>query len=107
MDNQSYSQIHLVDVATGQRLIVHIGPTVGRSESEVTLQQAAHPLVNLSFTQANARQFDAAVVVKRLDTSALDAKIEVDGKPLTDIAPIVQFTVLSVNDYQYRCELYA
>src|SRR5688500_626688 len=107
MDNQNYSQIHLVDITTGQRLIIHIGPTVGRSESEITLLQAAHPLVNLSFTQANARQYNAEVLVKRMDGSARDAQIEVDGKPLEDIAPIAQFSNLSVNDYDYRCELYA
>lgn len=103
MDNLSYSQIHLVDLQTKQRTIVHIGPTVGRTESEIILEPSGHPTVHLSFTQVNARQYDAPVLVKRLDQSAL----EVDGKAVETIAPVLQGSLLSVDGYQYRCELYA
>src|SRR6185295_14018119 len=48
-ETAQYSQIHLTDAATKTRIVIHIGTTIGRSSSEITL--GTDNSTRLRFTQ--------------------------------------------------------
>jgi PPM family protein phosphatase len=104
MDTVQYSQIHLVDLQTNKRTIVHIGTTVGRSESEVIVTDGAHPPVTLHFGQVNARLYGSSILLKSFVGEGV--VMRVDDKEVTSSAPILHGSAMTIDGYEYRCELY-
>ncbi len=97
-----YSQIHLTDDATKTRTVVHIGTTIGRSSSEVTVGTVGS--TRLRFTQidptSNAGHIGLTVVYTR-------EKVLLNGKPVSGEVPMNSGAVISVGKQTYHIKLFA
>ncbi len=101
-ETAQYSQIHLTDQASKTRTVVHIGTTIGRSSSEVTL--GADSSTRLRFTQidpaSNAGHIGLTVVYSR-------EKVLLDGKPVSGEVPMNDGAMISVGKQTYGIKLFA
>lgn len=100
-----FSQIHLVHVATSQRTILHIGVTVGQSETEVLLAHGRHKPVHLRFTLVSENQYGGNPILMTHVAGRLP--IRVNGLELRRQMPIHHETDLLIGRELYRFELYA
>jgi serine/threonine protein phosphatase PrpC len=99
-----YSQIHLVDLQSGERTILHIGNTVGQSSTDVTLGAGKHKPVHFQFSQVNPEQFKAHIMLTHL---AGHVPVHIDGERIAQHGPIHHGSRITVGSYQYGVELYA
>lgn len=101
-ETAQYSQIHLTDETTKARTVVHIGTTIGRSSSEVTVGTVGS--TRLRFTQidpaSNAGHIGLTVVYTR-------EKVLLDGKPVSGEMPMNDGAVISVGKQNYSTKLFA
>ncbi len=101
-ETAQYSQIHLTDETTKTRTIVHIGTTIGRSSTEVTVGTVGS--TRLRFTQidpaSHAGHIGLTVVYSR-------EKVLLDGKPVSGEVPMNDGAVISVGKQTYSTKLFA
>ena len=102
-ETAQYSQIHLTDTSVKKRIVIHIGTTIGRSSSEITL--AADNSTRLRFTQIdptlNAGHIGLKVVYTR-------EKVLLNGEPVnSDEVPMNDGAVISVGKQTYNIKLFA
>lgn len=98
-----YSQIHLVAMDKSERVVLHIGTIIGRSEAEIVLNHTTPPTV-LRFTQSDPEQYGAPM---RLTYVAGKAALQVDGAKVEADAPIREGSHITVDKREYTCQLYA
>lgn len=99
-----FSQIHLVNLNDNNRTVLHIGTIIGRSQSDITLEHAAHKPVYLRFTQVDPAEHGAPMLLSYM---AGDVAVAVDGKPVEHDAPIQKNSRVKIAAQEYGCELYA
>ncbi len=101
-ETAQYSQIHLTDETTRTRTVVHIGTTIGRSSTEVTVGTVGS--TRLRFTQidpaSHAGHIGLTVVYSR-------EKVLLDGKPVSGEVPMNDGAVISVGKQTYSTKLFA
>ncbi len=106
VEKAAYSQIHLIHKGTQQRTIVHIGTSVGRSDSIINeFAGGTHPQVLLQFTQINAQRYGAPVLLEYLEGNSkiLVDTVEVKVKKF---APVLPETIVQIDNDEYTCELF-
>ena len=99
-----FSQIHLVNLGDNNRTVLHIGTIIGRSQSDITLEHAAHQSVYLRFTQVDPAEHGAPMLLTYM---AGDIAVEVDGKAIEHDALIQKNSRVKIATQEYGCELYA
>jgi PPM family protein phosphatase len=99
-----YSQIHLIKQSNNERTVVHIGTIIGRSSSQIILNQPDHRPVQLRFSQVDPQQYKAPMLLAYV---AGEATLQVNGTEVEHEAPLTDNAVIQVDDEQYVCQLYA
>ncbi len=101
-ETAQYSQIHLTNTTSKTRTVIHIGTTIGRSSSEITL--GTDNSTRLRFTQIdptiNAGHIGLTVVYTR-------EKVLLNGKPVSGEMPMNDGAVISVGKQVYNIKLFA
>lgn len=100
-ETAQYSQIHLMDAALTTPIVIHIGTTIGRSTSEVTVGTVGS--TRLRFAQidpASGAHIGMAVVYSR-------EPVLLDGKPVTGNMPVQDGALISVGKQTYTVKLFA
>lgn len=97
--NTQYSQIHLINRATRERSIVHIGSNIGRSQVDLSLDEKTR----LYFLRVNPEKYNAPLLIE----ANSGVEIEVDGQPLVDALPVRAGSHIKIQGASYRVELYA
>ncbi len=102
-ETAQYSQIHLTNQNTDTRTVIHIGTTIGRSSSEVTVGTVNS--TRLRFTQIdpanNAGHIGLTVVYTREKVLLNDKPVGGEEVPMNDGA------VISVGKQSYAIKLFA
>jgi protein phosphatase len=99
-----YSQIHLIRQSTEERTIVHIGTIIGRSASEIILDQPGYRPVQLRFSQVDPQQHKAPMMLTYV---AGEATVQLNDVELQQEAPLNDGAVIKVDDQAFECQLYA
>jgi len=94
-----FSQIHLVQVGSGERIVLHVS-----SASDVTLSSPSHGAVRLRFNHVDPEQYGAHVLLTYLNGSE---KLFVDGQAVEVQTPIQDQSMIRVGEQDYACALYA
>lgn len=102
-ETAQYSQIHLTSESTKIRTVMHIGTTIGRSSSEITL--GTDNSTRLRFTQIdptiNAGHIGLKVVYTR-------EKVLLNGQPVSsDEVPMNDGAIISIGKQSYSIKLFA
>ncbi len=101
-ETAQYSQIHLTDANTKTRTVIHIGTTIGRSSSEITL--GTDNSTRLRFTQIdptiNAGHIGLTVVYTR-------EKVLLNDKPISGEVAMNDGAVIHVGKQSYLIKLFA
>jgi PPM family protein phosphatase len=99
-----YSQIHLIRQGTEERTIVHIGTIIGRSVSDIILDQPGYRAVQLRFAQVDPQQHNAPMMLTYL---AGEATVKVNDVEVKREAPLADGAVIKIDDQAFECQLYA
>ncbi len=101
-ETAQYSQIHLTNEVTKTRTVMHIGTTIGRSSSEITL--GADNSTRLRFIQIdptlNAGHIGLTVVYTR-------EKVLLNNKPVSGEMPMNDGAVINMGKQIFRVKLFA
>lgn len=99
-----YSQIHLIQEATQERTVVHIGTIIGRSASEVMIESPNHRPAHMRFSQVDPLEHKAPMLLTYV---AGEATVEVNSVEVNSEAPLPNNAALKIDDQDYTCQLFA
>jgi len=101
-ETAQYSQIHLTNEVTKARAVVHIGTTIGRSSSEITV--GSDNSTRLRFSQidpsSNAGHIGLTVVYTR-------EKVFLNDKPVSGEMPMNDGAVITVGKQTFSIKMFA
>lgn len=100
-----FSQIHMVNLSTQHRTVLHIGNKLGRSYTEVEMLDPDHEPVRLRFTLVSPKLNNGCPIL--LQHRFGRSRVRVDGKKIEDIVPVKHGMIIKIGDVAYRYEMYA
>jgi PPM family protein phosphatase len=104
MAKAEFSQIHFVALDTQERIVVHIGTTIGRSEAHLSLPgKSDKDVVQLRFRQANPQKHGGPIIMEYRGK----APLTVNGESFERFAVLKQGSALVIGQREFRCELYS
>lgn len=101
-ETAQYSQIHLTNMTTQTRSVVHIGTTIGRSSSDWLL--GVDNTTRLRFSQMAAGDTGGQI---GLTVAYSRAKVLLDGVPVSGEVALKDGATISVGDQPYAVKLFA
>ncbi|MBC7811088.1 MAG: serine/threonine-protein phosphatase [Burkholderiales bacterium] len=104
MAKAEFSQIHFVANDSQERIVVHIGTAIGRSEAHLTLPgTTSKDIVQLRFRQANPQKHGGPIIMEYRGK----APLTVNGETFERFAVLKQGVPLTIGQREFRCELFS
>ncbi|MEO0565727.1 MAG: protein phosphatase 2C domain-containing protein, partial [Chloroflexota bacterium] len=101
-----FTQVHLISKTTHQRTILHIGSTIGTSETEVILNPKTKHAIRLKFSKMNDTNFGAPFAVT-LVAAPRDTSLSVDNRSARPTVGFRNGSLMNVGGESYDVELNA